>query len=99
MKKPMSNSSVIPMPPCICTDADAVEAEARGIMRVDHRHALGLDALRFRVDEEQRQSFRIASGDRGITRRARGSRHYDDEIRDVPIEDECLRAVERVAIA
>src|SRR5690242_13070365 len=40
-------------------DGDLVEHDARRIMAIDHRRALELDALRFRIDEQYGDAARL----------------------------------------
>ena len=73
-------------------DVYVVERDPRGIVRIDRRRALDANSRRFRIDDEQRDAV-------GIARLARGASDDDQEIRDVAIKHESLRAVELEAVA
>ena len=52
----------------IGVDFDVIEPDPRGVVRIDHRGALDLDAPGFGIDQEQRQPLALAGGARAARR-------------------------------
>ncbi len=73
-------------------DVNLIERQACSVVGVDHHRALGQKALRFGVDQEQRQAGLFA-------RRARRAGGDDVQIRNMAIDDEGFGAGEREAVA
>ena len=61
-------------------------------MAVDHDRTLDIKALRLWIDKKQRQAVALARGTGGACR-------DDQQIGDVAIDNECLRAGKRKTIA
>src|SRR5271170_1385993 len=76
----------------LSADAHVLKCDSRSVVRVHRRRALCPNSERGQIDEKQRETV-------GVAGFARGSRDYDQKIRNVAIEHESLGAVELEAIA
>ena len=76
----------------VSIDLDIAKLDSSGVVRVDHRRALGLDAFALGIDQKQRQSIALAGG-------ARGAGRHDQQIGGVAVDHKGLGAAEPEAVA
>ncbi len=77
---------------CIGADADAVEADAGRVVRIDHHGALDVDARGLGVDQEQRHAFGVVIG-------AGGASCHDQLVGHMAVDHQQLAARQREAAA